>query len=30
MLAFTLWLAVSLVRWLKLAWLALTAGGGWR
>lgn len=30
MLAFALWLALSLVRWGKLAWLALTAGGGWR
>jgi hypothetical protein len=30
MLAFALWLALSLVRWLKLAWVALTAGGGWK
>lgn len=30
MLAFALWLALSLVRWLKLAWAALTAGGGWK
>jgi hypothetical protein len=29
MLAFALWLAWSLVGWLKLAWKALTAGTGW-
>lgn len=29
MLAFALWLAASLVGWLKLAWTALTTGTGW-
>lgn len=29
MLAFALWLAASLVRWIKLAWTALNSGGGW-
>lgn len=30
MLAFALWLANALVRWIKLAWSALIVGGGWK
>jgi hypothetical protein len=30
MLAFALWLANALVRWIKLAWNALIVGGGWK
>ncbi len=29
MLAFALWLAASLVRWIKLAWQAMSRGGAW-
>lgn len=29
MLAFALWLAYAFIGWIKLAWAALTAGGGW-
>lgn len=29
MLAFALWLASALIRWIKLAWQALVAGTGW-
>ncbi|MFO1495833.1 MAG: hypothetical protein U1F26_14370 [Lysobacterales bacterium] len=30
MLLFALWLAYALLRWIKLAWQALTHGGGWK
>ena len=30
MLVWALWLALSLLRWLRLGWLAFTAGGSWR
>jgi GNAT superfamily N-acetyltransferase len=30
MLAWALWLAFALLRWLRYAWLALCTGGGWR
>ncbi len=30
MLAWALWLAAALVRWLRWAWRCLTEGGGWR
>jgi hypothetical protein len=30
MLAWALWLAVALIRWLKWAWSQITEGGGWR
>lgn len=30
MLAWALWLAFALLRWLRYAWLAFSAGGAWR
>jgi len=30
MLAWALWLALALLRWLRWAWESLAAGGGWR
>jgi hypothetical protein len=30
MLAWSLWLALALLRWLRWAWTAFTAGGGWK
>ncbi len=30
MLLWALWLAWSLLRWLRLGWVAFTSGGGWR
>ncbi len=30
MLAWALWLALALLRWLRWGWESLTAGGGWR
>lgn len=30
MLAWALWLAFSLLRWLRYAWVAFSAGGAWR
>lgn len=30
MLLFALWLAYALLKWIKLAWQALTRGGGWK
>ncbi|HEX3552904.1 MAG TPA: hypothetical protein VIA62_06715 [Thermoanaerobaculia bacterium] len=30
MLAWALWLAVALLRWLRWAWESFTTGGGWR
>ncbi|MEW6777398.1 MAG: hypothetical protein AB1405_13970, partial [Bdellovibrionota bacterium] len=30
MLAWALWLAFALLRWLRWGWDCLTAGGGWR
>jgi hypothetical protein len=29
MLSFALWLAWAYIGWIKLAWQALTRGGGW-
>ena len=30
MLAWALWLALALLRWLRWGWESLTTGGGWR
>ena len=30
MLAWALWLALALLRWLRWGWGCFTAGGGWR
>jgi hypothetical protein len=30
MLAWALWLALALLRWLRWAWESFTTGGGWR
>ncbi|HKY63279.1 MAG TPA: hypothetical protein VJR29_07650 [bacterium] len=30
MLAWALWLALALLRWLRWAWASLTSGGGWK
>ncbi|HEX5034517.1 MAG TPA: hypothetical protein VFW62_08565, partial [bacterium] len=30
MLAWALWLALALLRWMRWAWASLTSGGGWR
>ena len=30
MLAWSLWLALALLKWLKWGWTAFTAGGLWR
>ncbi|HKX12256.1 MAG TPA: hypothetical protein VJP40_03815, partial [bacterium] len=30
MLAWALWLALALLRWLRWAWTSVTSGGGWR
>jgi len=30
MLAWALWLAIALLRWLRWGWECVTTGGGWR
>ena len=30
MLAWALWLAIALLRWLRWGWESVTTGGGWR